>query len=67
MYSMYIILQKQFLSGTEIFNNAKSRMSKAIEYCAHEISQIRTGRASINILDESHITCLLYSFSSIAS
>ena len=35
----------------EIFNDAKSRMIKAIEHCMHEVSQIRTGRASTNILD----------------
>ena len=35
----------------EIFNDAKSRMVKAIEHFMHEISQIRTGRASTNLLD----------------
>ena len=35
----------------EIFQNAKNRMIKAVEYWAHELSQIRTGRASTNILD----------------
>ena len=35
----------------EIFNEAKSRMIKAIEHCMHEMSQIRTGRASTNVLD----------------
>ena len=35
----------------EIFNDAKSRMTKAIEHCMHEMSQIRTGRASTNVLD----------------
>ena len=35
----------------EIFNSSKERMIKASEYCAHELSQIRTGRASTNILD----------------
>ena len=35
----------------EIFNNGKSRMTKALEHCSYEISQIRTGRASTNILD----------------
>jgi len=35
----------------EIFNDAKSRMIKAIEHCMHEVSQIRTGRASTNVLD----------------
>ena len=35
----------------KIFNESKMRMNKAIEYCANEIAQIRTGRASTNILD----------------
>ena len=35
----------------QIFSNCKDRMNKALEYCAHEISLIRTGRASTNILD----------------
>ena len=35
----------------EIFSNAKERMNKAIEHCAKEMSQIRTGRASADILD----------------
>jgi len=35
----------------EIFNDAKSRMIKAIEHCMHEMSQVRTGRASTNVLD----------------
>ena len=35
----------------EIYNNAKAKMIKAVEYCGHELSQIRTGRASTNILD----------------
>ena len=35
----------------EIFNDAKSRMVKAIEHCMHEMSQVRTGRASTNVLD----------------
>ena len=35
----------------QIFNDAKSKMIKAIEYCMNELSQIRTGRASTNILD----------------
>ena len=35
----------------EIFNDAKSRMIKAIEHCMYEISQIRTGRASSHVLD----------------
>tara|TARA_Y100000996_G_scaffold243793_1_gene191729 strand:- start:59 stop:610 length:552 start_codon:yes stop_codon:yes gene_type:complete len=35
----------------EIFNNTESKMIKALEYCAHELSQIRTGRASTNVLD----------------
>tara|TARA_B100000579_G_scaffold437774_1_gene468934 strand:- start:2188 stop:2739 length:552 start_codon:yes stop_codon:yes gene_type:complete len=35
----------------EIFNNTESKMVKALEYCIHELSQIRTGRASTNVLD----------------
>ena len=35
----------------EIFDNAKNRMSKALEHCFYEVSQVRTGRASTNILD----------------
>ena len=35
----------------EIYNNTEAKMIKASEYCAHELSQIRTGRASTNILD----------------
>ena len=35
----------------EIFNDAKLRMVKAIEHCMHEMSQVRTGRASTNVLD----------------
>ena len=35
----------------EIYNNAKAKMIKAVEYCGQELSQIRTGRASTNILD----------------
>ena len=35
----------------EIFDNGKNKMDKAIEHCSYEISQIRTGRASTNILD----------------
>ena len=35
----------------ELFIDVKSRMSKAIEHYRHEVASIRTGRASINILD----------------
>ena len=35
----------------EIYSSAKSKMIKAVEYCGYELSQIRTGRASTNILD----------------
>ena len=35
----------------EIFNDVKDRMNKAIEYYRHEVSSIRTGRASTSILD----------------
>ena len=33
------------------FTDTKIKMNKAIEFCANEIAQIRTGRASTNILD----------------
>ena len=36
----------------ELFNDAKIRMYKAIEHCMQEVSQIRTGRASANLLDK---------------
>ena len=35
----------------EIFVDIKDRMNKAVEHYSHEISTIRTGRASANILD----------------
>ena len=35
----------------EIFESTELKMIKAIEHCAGELSQIRTGRASTNILD----------------
>ena len=35
----------------ELFVDVKSRMSKAIEHCQHEVASIRTGRASTSILD----------------
>ena len=35
----------------ELFNDMKERMHKAIEHYRHEVSSIRTGRASISILD----------------
>ena len=34
-----------------IYQETKNKMNKAIEFCSSEISQIRTGRASTNILD----------------
>ena len=34
-----------------ISDETKVKMNKAIDFCIHEISQIRTGRASTNILD----------------
>ena len=34
-----------------VYQETKNKMNKAIEFCANEISQIRTGRASTNILD----------------
>ena len=35
----------------EIFVDIKNRMNKAVEHYRHEVSTIRTGRASANILD----------------
>ena len=35
----------------EIFVDIKDRMNKAVEHYRHEVSTIRTGRASANILD----------------
>ena len=35
----------------ELFVDVKDRMNKAIEHYRHEVSTIRTGRASTNILD----------------
>ena len=35
----------------EIFVDIKERMNKAVEHYRHEVSTIRTGRASANILD----------------
>ena len=35
----------------EIFNDVRDRMNKAIGYYRHEVSSIRTGRASTSILD----------------
>src|ERR1700729_1178246 len=40
-----------FNSIKEIEANAKSRMEKAIADLQHEMSSIRTGRASVSILD----------------
>jgi len=41
----------QFKSVKEIENNAKSRMDKVLTDLQHEMSHIRTGRASVNLLD----------------
>src|SRR5687768_17212352 len=41
----------QFKSVKEIENNAKSRMDKVLADLQHEMSHIRTGRASVNLLD----------------
>ena len=42
---------QQFNSTKEIEANAKSRMEKAITDLQHEMATIRTGRASVSILD----------------
>lgn len=41
----------QFKSVREIENSAKSRMEKVMADLQHEMSHIRTGRASVNLLD----------------
>jgi ribosome recycling factor len=41
----------QFKSVKEIENNAKNRMDKVISDLQHEMTLIRTGRASVNLLD----------------
>jgi ribosome recycling factor len=41
----------QFKSVKEIENSAKSRMEKVIADLQHEMTHIRTGRASVNLLD----------------
>lgn len=41
----------QFKSVKEIENNAKGRMEKVLTDLQHEMSNIRTGRASVNLLD----------------
>ena len=41
----------QFKSVKEIENNARSRMDKVVADLQHEMSHIRTGRASVNLLD----------------
>jgi ribosome recycling factor len=41
----------QFKSVTEIENNAKSRMEKVLADLQHDMAHIRTGRASVNLLD----------------
>ena len=35
----------------ELFHDVKGRMERTIEHCRHELSTIRTGRASTGILD----------------
>ena len=41
----------QFQSVKDVESNAKSRMEKAVADLQHEMATIRTGRASINLLD----------------
>jgi ribosome recycling factor len=41
----------QFKSVKEIENNAKSRMEKVLADLQHEMAHVRTGRASVNLLD----------------
>ena len=35
----------------ELFNDVKDRMDKAIEHYRHEVASVRTGRASVSILE----------------
>ena len=35
----------------ELFNDVKDRMNKAIEHYRHEVASVRTGRASVSILE----------------
>ena len=44
----------------DLFINIKERMNKAIEHYRYEVSTIRTGRASTNILDGEHSTKRTY-------
>lgn len=41
----------QFKSVKEIENNAKARMEKVLADLQHEMAHLRTGRASVNLLD----------------
>jgi ribosome recycling factor len=41
----------QFQSVKDVESNAKTRMEKAVSDLQHEMASIRTGRASINLLD----------------
>jgi ribosome recycling factor len=41
----------QFKTVKDISNNAKARMEKALADFQHEMAHIRTGRASVNLLD----------------
>ncbi|MEO8127491.1 MAG: ribosome recycling factor [Bryobacteraceae bacterium] len=44
-----------FKSVKEVESQAKTRMEKVITDLQHEMSNIRTGRASINLLDHVHV------------
>jgi ribosome recycling factor len=44
-----------FKSVKEVENNAKTRMDKVMTDLQHEMSNIRTGRASINLFDNIHV------------
>ncbi len=48
----------QFQSVKDVENSAKTRMEKVIATMQHDISNIRTGRATVNLLDG--ITVLAY-------
>src|SRR3954465_2587580 len=38
-----------------VFGQAKTRMNAALEHVKHELAGVRTGRASVTILDNVHV------------
>ena len=43
----------------EIFQDMKDRMTKAVDHYRSEVATIRTGRASVNILDPIKINAVM--------